>query len=544
MKVKRGFPLSWREDLQIGPLNKLRGVKMVPEWMKDAPNPFDTVLVANRGEIAVRIIKAVQEAGLRAIAIYSEPDKDSLHTEMANQAIYLPGDSLSENYLNSEAIIEAAKSSGAQAIHPGYGFLSERAEFAEAVTKSGITWIGPSPVAIETMGDKISARSRMIESGVPVIPGDEVAIPDDSDHLGTLASVAARVGYPLLLKASAGGGGKGMRIVREPKMLRTEYEAAAREASAAFGDGTVYVERLLTGARHIEIQILADKHGNCIHLNERDCSLQRRHQKVIEEAPSSAVSEELRKSMGKAAVLAAKSVDYVGAGTVELLLSSNGDFYFLEMNTRLQVEHPVTEMITGVDLVQKQLEIASGLPLGISQDSVSIYGHSIEARIYAEDAKIGFLPAIGKLALWRPPSGPGIRVDSGVKEGDEVTVNFDPMLAKLIVHAPSRMAAIRRLELALSSFVALGVTTNIGFLRNALTHPVFISGNVTTDFLDNAPMTEFISEIPDPKVLVAIASAAKRLGAGKSVVNTNSRILDDYSGHAYDPFITLSRRLP
>ena len=544
MKVKRGFPLSWREDLQIGPLNKLRGVKMVPEWMKDAPNPFDTVLVANRGEIAVRIIKAVQEAGLRAIAIYSEPDKDSLHTEMANQAIYLPGDSLSENYLNSEAIIEAAKSSGAQAIHPGYGFLSERAEFAEAVTKSGITWIGPSPEAIETMGDKISARSRMIESGVPVIPGDEVAIPDDSDHLGTLASVAARVGYPLLLKASAGGGGKGMRIVREPKMLRTEYEAAAREASAAFGDGTVYVERLLTGARHIEIQILADKHGNCIHLNERDCSLQRRHQKVIEEAPSSAVSEELRKSMGKAAVLAAKSVDYVGAGTVELLLSSNGDFYFLEMNTRLQVEHPVTEMITGVDLVQKQLEIASGLPLGISQDSVSISGHSIEARIYAEDAKIGFLPAIGKLALWRPPSGPGIRVDSGVKEGDEVTVNFDPMLAKLIVHAPSRMAAIRRLELALSSFVALGVTTNIGFLRNALTHPVFISGNVTTDFLDNAPMTEFISEIPDPKVLVAIASAAKRLGAGKSVVNTNSRILDDYSGHAYDPFITLSRRLP
>ena len=517
---------------------------MVPEWIRDAPNRFDTVLVANRGEIAVRIIKAVQEAGLRAVAIYSEPDRDSLHTEMANQSIYLPGESLSENYLNSEAIIEAAKSSGAQAIHPGYGFLSERAEFAEAVEKSGITWIGPSPEAIETMGDKISARSRMIESGVPVIPGDEVAILDDSDHLGTLASVAARVGYPLLLKASAGGGGKGMRIVREPKMLRTEYEAASREASAAFGDGTVYVERLLTGARHVEIQILADKHGNCIHLNERDCSLQRRHQKVIEEAPSSAVSDELRKSMGKAAVLAAKSVDYVGAGTVELLLSSNGDFYFLEMNTRLQVEHPVTEMITGIDLVQKQLEIASGLPLGISQDSVSISGHSIEARIYAEDAKIGFLPAIGKLALWRPPSGPGIRVDSGVKEGDEVTVNFDPMLAKLIVHAPNRMAAIRRLELALSSFVALGVTTNIGFLRNALTHPVFISGNVTTDFLDNAPMTEFISEKQDPKVLVAIASAAKRLGATKSGVNTNSGISDDYSGHAYDPFKTLSRRLP
>ena len=517
---------------------------MIPEWMKEAPTPFDTVLVANRGEIAVRIIKAVQEAGLTAVAIYSNPDKHSLHTEMANHAVYLPGDSLSENYLNSEAIIQAAKSSGAQAIHPGYGFLSERADFADAVDKSGIIWIGPSPEAIDTMGDKISARSRMIESGVPVIPGDEVAIPDDSDHLGTLASVAARVGYPLLLKASAGGGGKGMRIVREPKMLRTEYEAAAREASAAFGDGTVYVERLLTGARHIEIQILADKYGNCIHLNERDCSLQRRHQKVIEEAPSSAVSGELRKSMGNTAVLAAKAVDYVGAGTVELLLSSNGDFYFLEMNTRLQVEHPVTEMITGVDLVQKQLEIASGLPLGISQDSVSISGHSIEARIYAEDAKIGFLPAIGKLALWKPPSGPGIRVDSGVKEGDEVTVNFDPMLAKLIVHAPSRMAAIRRLELALSSFIALGVTTNIGFLRNALTHPAFTSGSITTDFLDNTPISEFISEKPDPSVLVAIASAAKRLGVGKSSSIVNSSNSDDHSGHPHDPFRTLSRRFP
>jgi acetyl-CoA carboxylase biotin carboxylase subunit len=517
---------------------------MIPEWMKEAPKPFNSVLVANRGEIAVRIIKAVQEAGLRAIAIYSDPDKDSLHTEMADQSIHLPGENLSENYLNSEAIIQAAKSSGAQAIHPGYGFLSERADFAEAVEKSGIIWIGPSPEAIETMGDKISARARMIESGVPVIPGDEIAIPDDSDHLGALASVAARVGYPLLLKASAGGGGKGMRIVREPKMLRTEYEAAAREASAAFGDGTVYVERLLTGARHIEIQILADKHGNCIHLNERDCSLQRRHQKVIEEAPSSAVSVELRKSMGNSAVLAAKAVDYIGAGTVELLLSSNGDFYFLEMNTRLQVEHPVTEMITGVDLVQKQLEIASGLPLGISQESVGISGHSIEARIYAEDAKIGFLPSIGRLALWRPPSGPGIRVDSGVKEGDEVTVNFDPMLAKLIVHAPSRMAAIRRLDIALSSFIALGVTTNIGFLRNALTHPAFTSGSITTDFLDNTPISEFTSENPDPSVLVAIASAAKRLGVGKTGMMLNPGISDDHSGHPFDPFITLSRRLP
>ena len=501
---------------------------------------FSKVLVANRGEIALRIIRACRELGVASVAVYSEADVDSLHVQLSDEAVCIgPGPS-KDSYLKPDRIIAAAEVTQAEAIHPGYGFLSENPRFAEICESCNIKFIGPSADLIRAMGDKNTARAPATRHGVPVTPGTDGIMENEEEAL----AAARKIGFPVMIKATAGGGGKGMRIVREPKMLRTEYEAAAREASAAFGDGTVYVERLLTGARHIEIQILADKHGNCIHLNERDCSLQRRHQKVIEEAPSSAVSDELRKSMGKAAVLAAKSVDYVGAGTVELLLSSNGDFYFLEMNTRLQVEHPVTEMITGVDLVQKQLEIAAGLPLGISQDSVSISGHSIEARIYAEDAKIGFLPAIGKLALWRPPSGPGIRVDSGVKEGDEVTVNFDPMLAKLIVHAPNRMAAIRRLELALSSFVALGVTTNIGFLRNALTHPVFISGNVTTDFLDNAPVTEFICENPDPKVLVAIASAAKRLGAAKSRVNTNSGILDDYSGHAYDPFITLSRRLP
>ncbi|MAU29991.1 MAG: hypothetical protein CMA26_02625 [Euryarchaeota archaeon] len=517
---------------------------MFPEWMKEASTPFSSVLVANRGEIAVRIIKAVQEAGLRAIAVYSDPDRNALHLEIADEAVYLPGDSLVENYLSSEAIIQAARTSGAQAIHPGYGFLSERADFARAVVNAGIVWIGPSPEAIETMGDKISARSRMIESGVPVIPGDEIAIPEGSDHMGALASVAARVGYPLLLKASAGGGGKGMRVVREPKMLRTEYEAAAREASAAFGDGTVYVERLLTGARHIEIQVLADKHGNCIHLNERDCSLQRRHQKVIEEAPSSAVSDDLRRSMGESAVLAAMAVDYVGAGTVELLLSPNGQYYFLEMNTRLQVEHPVTEMITGIDLVQKQLEIASGMQLGISQDSIGINGHSIEARIYAEDAKSGFLPSIGNLGIWRPPTGPGIRVDSGVREGDEVTVDFDPMLAKLIVHAPDRISAIRRMDNALSSFVALGVTTNIGFLRNALLHQSFKSGSITTDFLDSTPITEFDPEYSDPKTLVSIAASAKRLGLDRSMNSVSYADLDDHSGHPGDPFRTLSRRFP
>ncbi|MED5158977.1 MAG: ATP-grasp domain-containing protein, partial [Candidatus Thermoplasmatota archaeon] len=349
-------------------------------------------------------------------------------------------------------------------------FLSERSDFASAVADAGLVWIGPPAEAISTMGDKISARIRMIESGVPVIPGEELTVPDGTDHLGALAACAARVGYPLLLKASAGGGGKGMRAVQEPKMLRTEYEAASREASAAFGDGTIYVERLLTGARHIEVQILADSHGNCIHLNERDCSLQRRHQKVIEEAPSPAVNSELRQAMGAAAVKAAESVGYEGAGTVEFLLSSRGKFYFLEMNTRLQVEHPVTEMTTGIDLVLKQFEVAAGLPLGIIQADVGISGHAIEARVYAEDASRGFLPCVGRLAIWKTPQGPGIRVDSGVRQGDAVTVDFDPMLAKLIVHAPTRGAALRRLDTALSDFIALGVTTNIGFLRDTAAH--------------------------------------------------------------------------
>jgi len=318
----------------------------------NAPRPFGTVLVANRGEIAVRVLQAAREAGLRGIAVYSDADAGSLHVEVADDAVHLPGATLAETYLNPEALISAADGCGAEAIHPGYGFLSERADFAIAVEDAGLIWIGPPSGAISTMGDKISARIRMLESGVPVIPGAELSVPDGADHLGALAACAARVGYPLLLKASAGGGGKGMRAVHEPKMLRTEYEAASREASAAFGDGTIYVERLLSGARHVEVQILADSHGNCIHLNERDCSLQRRHQKVIEESPSPAVDHQLRQVMGDTAVTAAKAVDYIGAGTVEFMLSPKGDFYFLEMNTRLQVEHPVTEMTTGIDLVQ------------------------------------------------------------------------------------------------------------------------------------------------------------------------------------------------
>ena len=506
---------------------------------------FDAVLVANRGEIAVRVLTAAREAGLRGVAVFSDADAKALHVEVADEAIHLPGESLAETYLNSDAIIAAAKSSGAQAIHPGYGFLSERAEFASTVKQAGLVWIGPPPEAISTMGDKISARSKMMESGVPVIPGEELSVPDGADHLGQLAACAARVGYPLLLKASAGGGGKGMRAVSEPKMLRTEYEAASREASAAFGDGTIYVERLLVGARHIEVQVLADSHGNCIHLNERDCSLQRRHQKVIEEAPSPVVNAELREAMGAAAVRAAKAVDYEGAGTVEFLLSDRGEFFFLEMNTRLQVEHPVTEMTTGVDLVLKQFEIAAGMPLGLNQSDIGITGHSMEARIYAEDPNKGFLPAIGELAMWRAPAGPGIRVDAGVREGDSVTVDYDPMLAKLVVHAPTRGAAARRLYNALSDLRALGVITNIGFLRQMATHPDFVSGAITTDYLDSTDISEFAEPETNPASLVAIAAAASRFGLDRAgSAGGDGAMVDEHTGHAGDPFRTLSRSFP
>ena len=507
--------------------------------------PFEAVLVANRGEIAVRILTAAREAGLRGVAVFSDSDTNALHVEVADEAVYLPGTTLSETYLNSDAIIAAAVSSGAQAIHPGYGFLSERANFASAVKQAGLVWIGPPPEAISMMGDKISARLKMMESGVPVIPGEELSVPDGADHLGQLAACAARVGYPLLLKASAGGGGKGMRAVNEPKMLRTEYEAASREASAAFGDGTIYVERLLVGARHIEIQVLADSHGNCIHLNERDCSLQRRHQKVIEEAPSPVVNANLREAMGAAAVRAAQAVDYEGAGTVEFLLSNRGDFFFLEMNTRLQVEHPVTEMITGVDLVLKQFEVAAGMPLGLTQSDIGITGHSMEARIYAEDPSKGFLPAIGDLAMWRAPAGPGIRVDTGVREGDSVTVEFDPMLAKLIVHAPTRTAAARRLYNALSNLRALGVITNIGFLRQMATHPDFISGAITTDYLDSTDISKFAEPELDSATLVTIAAAASRFGLDRAgPAGADGVVVDEHTGHAGDPFTTLSRSFP
>ena len=421
------------------------------------------VLVANRGEIACRILRACNEAGLPSVAIYAENDASSMFVELADEAVLLTGDTIGETYLDQEQILAIAKSTGADAIHPGFGFLSERADFARAVGNAGLQWVGPSPEAIEQMGDKMTARITMRAAGVPVIPGEEIEHEDEADALAAIEAASHRVGYPMLLKASSGGGGKGMRAVDAPEDLIESAKGARREAIAAFGDGRVYLERLLTGSKHVEIQVLADRHGRTIHLGERECSVQRRHQKVFEEAPCATMTPELREAMGQAAVAAAEAVDYEGAGTVEFLLAPTGEFFFLEMNTRIQVEHPVTELVTGVDLVREQLRIAAGEPM--SCGPLMMRGHAIEVRLYAEDAANNFLPAIGPLVVFRPPEGPGVRLDTGVREGDEVTPNYDPMLAKLIVWAPSRQEALQRMRRALDEFVVLGTTTNIRFLR-------------------------------------------------------------------------------
>ena len=510
-----------------------------PDWMVNAPRPITKVLVANRGEIACRIFRSCAELGLGSVAIYSESDRGSLHQQTADESVYLPGDTLAETYLNIEAILSAARETGADAIHPGYGFLSERSSFANAVKAADLVWIGPSAHAIDEMGDKISARRAMIEAGVPVIPGEELPLDEPDDMVDELVRAATRVGYPLLLKASAGGGGKGMRVVREPRNLQREYAAASREAATSFGDGTVYVERLLEKSRHVEVQVLCDSHGNAVHLFERECSIQRRHQKVVEEAPSPVLDEITRTRMGEAAVNAARAVDYEGAGTVEFLLAEDGDFHFLEMNTRLQVEHPITECISGTDLVVEQIRVAAGLPLPFKQQELSIRGHAIEVRIYAEDPSNGFLPAIGPLALFRPPSGPGIRLDTGVREGDEARIDFDPMLAKLIVHAPDRDAAIRRMKRACEDFVLLGVTTNLGFLCDIMGHPAYHAGETTTDFIEVNWPEGWNTETSD--ITPFVAAAAEQFGLSRKAAVVES---SEGRGSPYNPFQSLRRSFP
>ncbi|MCE3285332.1 MAG: mccA, partial [Steroidobacteraceae bacterium] len=428
---------------------------------------FDTLLIANRGEIACRIVRTARRLGLRTVAVYSEADRGALHVRMADEAVCIGPPPARDSYLDVERILQAARERACTAIHPGYGFLSENADFARACAAAGIVFVGPPPSAIDRMGSKSEARRLMAAAGVPVLPGYD----DDDQADATLVAAAQALGFPLLIKPTAGGGGKGMRIVRDPRAFAEALGGARREAAKAFGDARVLLERFVETGRHVEIQVFADAHGNAVHLFERDCSLQRRHQKVIEEAPAPRLAEATRAAMGAAAVAAAKAVDYRGAGTVEFLYDGR-EFYFLEMNTRLQVEHPVTELITGLDLVEWQLRVAAGEPLPLAQGEIASHGHAVEARLYAEDPDRGFLPSTGRLSRLRLPTRlPHVRVDAGVEEGDEVTVHYDPMIAKLIAWAPDRAQAIERLGQALEATEVEGVRTNARFLWQILRAP-------------------------------------------------------------------------
>jgi acetyl-CoA/propionyl-CoA carboxylase biotin carboxyl carrier protein len=438
---------------------------------------FETVLVANRGEIAVRVIRTLRALGIRSVAVYSDADADARHVREADDAVRIGPAPAAESYLSAERLIEAARATGAQAVHPGYGFLAENAAFARACEDAGLAFIGPSAEAIALMGDKIRAKETVDAAGVPVVPGGR-----DPE----LAEAARQLGAPVLLKPSAGGGGKGMRLVRDLTDLEEEIAAARREARASFGDDTLLVERWVDRPRHIEIQVLADAHGHVVHLGERECSLQRRHQKVIEEAPSVLLDEETRAAMGAAAVEAARSCGYRGAGTVEFIVPGEdpSSYYFMEMNTRLQVEHPVTELVTGIDLVEWQLRVAAGEPLGFTQDDITLTGHAVEARLCAEDPARGFLPSGGTVLALSEPEGDGVRTDSGLSEGTEVSSLYDPMLAKVIAYGPDRDTALRRLRAALARTVTLGVPTNAGFLRRLLAHPAVVAGELDTGLVE------------------------------------------------------------
>jgi acetyl-CoA carboxylase, biotin carboxylase subunit len=484
------------------------------------------VLVANRGEIALRIVRACHEEGLEAVAVYSAVDRVSPHVRAADRAVAIGPAAPSQSYLNIERLIQAALESEADAIHPGYGFLAERAAFAEAVERAGLTFVGPPSAAIRAMGDKTEARRRMKEAGVPIVPGASAPI----DDLGPALGLAREVGYPVIVKATAGGGGKGMRVVETPDQLAGALEAAASEALKSFGDAGVYLEKLIQRPRHIEIQVLAD-HERTIHLGERECSIQRRHQKLVEEAPSSAVSEQLREWMGAAAVAAAEAVAYRGAGTCEFLLAEDQSFYFLEMNTRIQVEHPVTELVYGVDLVREQLRIAAGEPMRVHQGWLYPRGWALECRITSEDPANGFLPSTGRVQYLRVPGGPGVRWDSGVDVGDEVTLHYDSMLAKLLVHAPDRRQALARMARALDELAIIGVATNQGFHRRLMADAAFRNGDIDIQFLDRR--ADLLQPDAAPGAILDIAVAAalaedEARGARVPVVAA-----DDRSGDAW-----------
>ena len=442
---------------------------------------FKKVLVANRGEIAVRVMVACQQMGIGTVAIFSDVDKDAPHVRMADETVPLGDPTPSQSYLNIEKIIKATNDTFADAIHPGYGFLSENAKFAKRCRDEGIIFIGPTPETIELMGNKIAAKETMVKAGVPVIPGYW----QKDQSMEKLMGETLRIGFPVMVKAAAGGGGKGLRIVHRKADLRDAIEGAQREATSAFGDGTVFLEKYLDKPRHIEFQVLADSKGNTVHLFDRECSIQRRHQKIIEETPSTAVNPELRVEMGEVAVKAAKAANYVNAGTVEFMMSGDGSYYFLEMNTRLQVEHPITEMVTGLDLVKWQLKIANGEKLAFKQKDLSQRGHAIECRIYAEDPERNFMPQTGKITQVSLPRGPFVRHEVGIISGIEITSWYDPMLAKLITYAETREEALQKMTWALEHYVTMGITTNVAFLKQVINHPAFKEGKITTHFIED-----------------------------------------------------------
>jgi geranyl-CoA carboxylase alpha subunit len=462
---------------------------------------FDSVLVANRGEIACRVIRSARAQGYRTIAVYSEADAGAPHVQLADQAVLIGPAPVKESYLDAQRILEAARRTGAEAIHPGYGFLSENADFARACSEAGLVFIGPSPEAIDAMGNKAESKRRMLEAKVPCIPGYQDT--DQSDK--TLIAAAAEIGFPIMVKAAAGGGGRGMRLVQAEAELPDALSSARSEAASAFGSGELILEKAVLQPRHVEIQVFGDEQGNVIHLGERDCSVQRRHQKVVEESPCPVMTNELRAAMGEAAVNAAQSIDYVGAGTVEFLLDADGNFYFLEMNTRLQVEHPVTELVTDLDLVALQLDVAQGLPLPLTQDEVALAGHAIEVRLYAEDSQNDFLPASGPALLWQPPGGEGVRVDHGLLQGQEVSPFYDPMVAKIMAWGPDREVARRRLLRALENTALFGFETNRAFLIGVLANDCFAEGGATTAFIAEQFPDGYRNPVPEESLALVAA---------------------------------------
>ena len=464
--------------------------------------PFTKILVANRGEIATRICRTLRELEIASVAVYSEADRGSLHVSMADEAYLVGPGTPAESYLHQERILDAARRAGAQAVHPGYGFLAENADFARAVEAAGITWIGPPPEAMELMGSKVAARQTMSAAGVPIIPGttEPATSPDEVRRLGD------ELGWPIAIKASAGGGGKGLKVVSSAEEVERAFEAARREGQAYFSDPAVYVERYLEDPRHVEVQVLADAHGAVIHLGERDCTIQRRHQKLVEETPSPAVDDDLRAEIGRIAVEAARAVGYRSAGTIEGLLSREGEYFFLEMNTRLQVEHTVTELVTGLDLVREQVLIAAGKPLSLSQDEVRLNGHAIECRINAEDPSTGFLPSPGRITSYREPGGPGVRVDSGVTSGSEIVGLYDPLVSKLCVHGVDRDHARRRMLRALGEYEIGGVTTLVGFHRALLEHPCFSAGETCRGVTESQELAERAEQLSHMTTSVAAGS--------------------------------------